>query len=96
MEELLGSEGGSSSEDQFSETELGIEELQLALRAMQFRRFVTMVMNNVLFKAPCKGEPWCLFFKGYYLTKCFFPMQEAHSSGIDVWSPFGWHWLQCQ
>ena len=57
MEEQLGSEGGSSSEDQFSETELGIEELQLALRAMQFRRFVTMVMNNVLFKAPCKGEP---------------------------------------
>ena len=57
MEEQLGSEGGSSSEDQFSENELGIEELQLALRAMQFRRFVTMVMNNVLFKAPCKGEP---------------------------------------
>ena len=40
MEEQLGSEAGSSSEDQFSETELGIEELQLALRAMQFRRFV--------------------------------------------------------
>lgn len=37
-EERPGSEAGSSSEDQFSETELGIEELQLALRAMQFRR----------------------------------------------------------
>ncbi|XP_078343727.1 tudor domain-containing protein 5-like isoform X2 [Oculina patagonica] len=37
-EEQLGSEAGSSSEDQFSETELGIEELQLLLQAMQFRR----------------------------------------------------------
>ena len=45
MDEQLGSEAGSSSEDQFSETELGIEELQLALRAMQFRRFVTMVIT---------------------------------------------------
>lgn len=64
MEEQLGSEGGSSSEDQFSETELGIEELQLALRAMQFRRFVTMVMNNVLFKSPCKGGTLVLVFQG--------------------------------
>ena len=39
-EQQLGSETGSSSEDQLSETELGIEELQLLLQAMQFRRFV--------------------------------------------------------
>lgn len=57
MEEQPESEAGSSSEDQVSETELGIEELQLALRALQFRRFVTIhvVMNNVFFKAPCEG-----------------------------------------
>ena len=39
-EEQLCSEGGSSSEDQFSESELGIDEIQLLLQAMQFRRFV--------------------------------------------------------
>ena len=39
-EEQQGSETGSSSEDQLSETELGIEELQLLLQAMQFRRSV--------------------------------------------------------
>lgn len=37
-EEQLCSEGGSSSEDQFSESELGIDEIQLLLQAMQFRR----------------------------------------------------------
>lgn len=37
-EEQQGSETGSSSEDQLSETELGTEELQLLLQAMQFRR----------------------------------------------------------
>lgn len=55
MEEQPGSEAESSSEDQVSETELGIEELQLALRALQFRRFVTIVMNNVFFEAPYEG-----------------------------------------
>jgi len=39
-EEQLGSETGSSSEDQYSETELGIDELQLLLQAMQFRRYI--------------------------------------------------------
>lgn len=34
-----------------------------------------------------RGEPLCLFFKGYYLTMYVSPTQEAHSSGIDVWSP---------
>lgn len=74
MEEQLGSEAGSSSEDQSSETELGIEELQLALRAMQFRRFVTMVMRMCCSKLLVRGEPWCMFFNGYYLTMYFFPM----------------------
>lgn len=52
-EEQLGSEAGSSSEDQFSETELGIEELQLLLQAMQFRRSVTMA---ILLKLPPSGS----------------------------------------
>ena len=42
-EEQQGSETGSSSEDQLSETELGIEELQLLLQAMQFRRSVNIL-----------------------------------------------------
>lgn len=37
-EEQLCSEGGSSSDDQFSESELGIDEIKLLLQAMQFRR----------------------------------------------------------
>lgn len=42
-EEQQGSETGSSSEDQLSETELGTEELQLLLQAMQFRRSVNIL-----------------------------------------------------
>ena len=47
-EEQQGSETGSSSEDQLSETELGIEELQLLLQAMQFRRSVKLIYYNLL------------------------------------------------
>ena len=47
-EQQLGSETGSSSEDQLSETELGIEELQLLLQAMQFRRFVTTAVISII------------------------------------------------
>ena len=47
-EQQLGSETGSSSEDQLSETELGIEELQLLLQAMQFRRFVTKAVISII------------------------------------------------
>ena len=46
-EEQQGSETGSSSEDQLSETELGIEELQLLLQAMQFRRSVKLIYYNL-------------------------------------------------
>ena len=46
-EEQQGSETGSSSEDQLSETELGIEELQLLLQAMQFRRSVKLMYYNL-------------------------------------------------
>ena len=46
-EEQQGSETGSSSEDQLSETELGIEELQLLLQAMQFRRSVKLIYCNL-------------------------------------------------
>ena len=38
-------ETGSSSEEPWSETELGIDELQLLLQAMQFRRSVTLNVN---------------------------------------------------
>lgn len=47
-EEQQGSETGSSSEDQLSETELGIEELQLLLQAMQFRRSVNILYFMVI------------------------------------------------
>ena len=49
-EEQLCSEGGSSSEDQFSESELGIDEIQLLLQAMQFRRFVKNRFLNSFFR----------------------------------------------
>lgn len=43
----LGSEAASSSEEQLSESELGIDELQLLLQAMQFRRYSIWTVTNL-------------------------------------------------
>ena len=69
-EEQQGSETGSSSEDQLSETELGIEELQLLLQAMQFRRSV-IPQNS-------ENKPW-----GSYFSKALF--EGLISGGAYLW-----------